>query len=79
MSETVFTFAGKAGDALHQWPVAWWWAKQTGKRFTCWLDEASCKMVAPASERGLLRARLITARAPLRSPSPCGDKVRIPK
>jgi len=47
MSETVFTFAGKAGDAIHQWPVAWWWAKQTGQKFTCWMDEPSCKIVAP--------------------------------
>jgi hypothetical protein len=47
MSETVFTFPGKAGDAVHQWPVAWWWAKQTGQKFTCWLDETTCKIVAP--------------------------------
>jgi len=47
MSETVMTFSGKAGDALHQWPVAWWWAKKTGQKFTCWLEEQTCKLVAP--------------------------------
>jgi hypothetical protein len=30
-----------------QWPVAYQWAKATGKKFTCWMDEGSCKMVAP--------------------------------
>jgi len=38
MSEVVFTMPGKIGDALHQWPVAYHWAKQTGKKFTLWLD-----------------------------------------
>lgn len=47
MSETVFTWPGKSGDALHQWPVARQWAKQTGKKFTCWLDEKTCAIVAP--------------------------------
>ncbi len=47
MSETVFTFPGKAGDAVHQWPVARQWAQQTGQKFTCWMDENSCKIVAP--------------------------------
>jgi len=47
MSEIVFTFPGKAGDALHQWPVAYHWAKQAGQKFTCWMDERSCKIVAP--------------------------------
>jgi len=44
---TVFTFPGKAGDAIMQWPVAYQWAKQTGKKFTVWTDERSCKLVAP--------------------------------
>jgi ADP-heptose:LPS heptosyltransferase len=47
MAETVFTFAGKAGDALHQWPIAYWWAKENDKKFTCWMDERSTKFVAP--------------------------------
>lgn len=46
MSETVMTFPGKAGDAIHQWPVARQWAKQTGQKFTCWLDEKTCAPVA---------------------------------
>lgn len=50
MSETVFTFPGKAGDAIMQWPVAYQWAKATGKKITCWMDERSCKMVAPLFE-----------------------------
>ena len=44
---TVFTFPGRAGDALLQFPVAYQWSKATGDKFTCWLDERSCKMVAP--------------------------------
>lgn len=47
MSETIFTFPGKAGDAVMQWPVAYWWSKKHGQKFTCWMDEKSCKMVAP--------------------------------
>jgi len=47
MGETVFTFPGKAGDAIMQWPIAYWWAKQHDQKFTCWLDEKSCKMVEP--------------------------------
>lgn len=47
---TIFTFPGKAGDAIMQWPVAYQWAKQTGKKFTVWADERSCKMVAPLFE-----------------------------
>lgn len=33
---------GKMGDALHQWPVAYWWARETGKKFTLWMDEHTC-------------------------------------
>lgn len=47
MAETVFSFPGKAGDALMQWPIAYWWARENGKTFTCWMDEHSTKMVAP--------------------------------
>lgn len=50
MSETVFTFPGKAGDAILQWPVAWWWWKKHGKKFTVWLDEQSCRLVRPLFE-----------------------------
>lgn len=50
MSKTVFTFPGKAGDAIMQWPIAYWWAKETGKNFTCWMDEKSTKIVAPLFE-----------------------------
>jgi hypothetical protein len=39
--------SGKAGDAIMQWPIAYWWAKQHDAKFTLWLDEKSCKMVAP--------------------------------
>jgi ADP-heptose:LPS heptosyltransferase len=47
MSETIFSMPGKCGDAIHQWPIAYWWAKQHDSKFTVWLDEKSCKMVAP--------------------------------
>jgi diadenosine tetraphosphatase ApaH/serine/threonine PP2A family protein phosphatase len=47
MSEVVMTFPGKCGDAIMQWPIAYWWAKQHGEKFTVWLDEKSCKLVAP--------------------------------
>jgi len=50
MSEVVFTFPGKAGDAIHQWPVAYWWAREHGRKFTCWMDERSTKIVAPLFE-----------------------------
>lgn len=47
---TVFTFPGKSGDAIMQFPVAYQWAKKTGKKFTAWLDERSCRLVAPLFE-----------------------------
>jgi diadenosine tetraphosphatase ApaH/serine/threonine PP2A family protein phosphatase len=47
MNETIFTFAGKAGDAIMQWPIAYHWARQHDSKFTVWLDEKSCKLVAP--------------------------------
>ena len=47
MSNMVFSFPGKAGDALMQWPIAYWWAKEKGEQFICWMDEKSTKLVAP--------------------------------
>lgn len=38
---TIFTCPGKIGDCFLQYPVAYQWAKQNGKRFTLWLDEKS--------------------------------------
>lgn len=38
----VATFPGKLGDALHQWPVMYHWAKKTGQQFECWMDEVTC-------------------------------------
>jgi len=43
MSDVVFSFPGKIGDAILQFPVAYQWHKQTGKTFSCWLDETSLK------------------------------------
>ena len=39
---TTFTFPGKIGDALHQWPVAFWWHLETGNAFDVWLDQTTC-------------------------------------
>lgn len=50
MSDVVFTMPGKCGDSLMQWPIPYWWAKETGKKFTLWLDENSCKMLKPLFE-----------------------------
>lgn len=47
MSQTVFTFPGKAGDAIMQFPIAYWWAKENNQKITCWVDEKTCKMVVP--------------------------------
>jgi ADP-heptose:LPS heptosyltransferase len=44
------TFPGKLGDALHQFPVAYWWARQTGKKFTVWMDEKTCAPLKPLFE-----------------------------
>lgn len=46
----VFTFPGKCGDALLQWPVAHHFHKQTGETFECWLDEKTCKPLVPLLE-----------------------------
>ena len=42
MSDTVFSFPGKLGDAIMQWPIAYHWARQTNKYFTAWMDERTC-------------------------------------
>jgi len=44
---TVFTFPGKIGDALLQWPVAYQYWKKTGQAFEVWLDEHRCKPLLP--------------------------------
>lgn len=36
---TIFTFPGKIGDALLQFPVAAAWHREHGKPYTVWLDE----------------------------------------
>lgn len=43
MKTPTFTFPGKCGDALHQWPCAFWWHRQTGQPFDVWLDEHTCR------------------------------------
>lgn len=43
----VFTMPGKLGDALHQWPIAYHWAKKTGEKLDLWLDEKTCKPLVP--------------------------------
>jgi len=45
-----FTFPGKMGDALHQWPVAYHWAKKTGEKFDAWLDVGTCGPLVPLLE-----------------------------
>jgi len=47
MSEVVFTFPGKLGDALHQFPVAYHWAKQQSKKADLWLDKKTCGPLVP--------------------------------
>jgi ADP-heptose:LPS heptosyltransferase len=42
---TIFTFPGKIGDALLQWPVAYQYAKQKGQKITCWLDAGTLKPI----------------------------------
>lgn len=39
----VFSMPGKIGDALLQYPVARQWSRQTGEKFSLWLDEQSLK------------------------------------
>jgi hypothetical protein len=40
---TIWTMPGKLGDAILQFPVARQWSRQTGKKFTLWLDEKTLK------------------------------------
>lgn len=40
---TIFTFPGKLGDALLQWPVAYQYATSREKQITLWLDEGTLK------------------------------------
>lgn len=47
---TVFTCPGKMGDALHQTPIAYHWAKQHQAKATFWLDEKTCKPLVPLLE-----------------------------
>ena len=42
---TIFTFPGKSGDAILQWPIAYHWARQKDQKITCWLDEKTCGLV----------------------------------
>lgn len=46
---TVFTFPGKMGDALLEWPVAYWYGRQVGD-FEVWMDEKTCKPLVPLFE-----------------------------
>lgn len=46
------TFPGKMGDALLQWPVAFWYGKQIGD-FEVWMDEHTCKPLVPLFESQL--------------------------
>lgn len=43
----VFTLPGKAGDALHQYPVAYWYCQQNNTKCTLWLDEHTLKPLVP--------------------------------
>lgn len=47
---TVFTFPGKIGDAILQWPVAFAWAKKTGQKFEAWLDKKTLGPIKPLFE-----------------------------
>ena len=46
----IFSFPGKMGDALHQWPVVYHWAQKTGKKCELWLDEKTCAPLVPLFE-----------------------------
>ena len=47
---TIFTFPGKMGDSILQWPVAYHWAKETGQKFTAYMDIQTCKPLVPLIE-----------------------------
>lgn len=38
-----FSSPGKLGDAIHQFPVVYWWHRQHQKPYEIWLDENTCK------------------------------------
>jgi len=44
---TTFTCPGKCGDALHQWPIAYWWHREQGETFDLWLDQKTCAPLLP--------------------------------
>jgi hypothetical protein len=46
----VFTFPGKMGDAILQYPVAFHYAKQSGEKIELWMDEKSCAPLVPLME-----------------------------
>jgi len=46
----VFTFPGKMGDAILQYPVAYHYAKQSGDKIELWMDETTCKPLVPLFE-----------------------------
>lgn len=58
---TVFTFPGKIGDAILQFPVAYHWAQQTGEHFDVWLDEGTCAPLVPLlnAQPGVAEVKLI--------------------
>lgn len=39
---TIFTMPGKLGDAVMQTPVAYWYAREHGRKVRLWLDEGTC-------------------------------------
>lgn len=47
---TVFTMPGKIGDAIMQWPVPFWYAKERNEKITLWLDEGTLKPLVPLFE-----------------------------
>jgi hypothetical protein len=38
------------GDAILQWPAAFWWHRNTGKPFSVWLEEKTCGPLKPLIE-----------------------------
>ena len=58
---TIFTFPGKIGDALLEWPIAAAWHKQTGKPYSVWMDKKTCKPLVNliVSQPGVEEVKLI--------------------
>jgi len=46
----VMTAPGKLGDAIHQIPVAYWYAKENGIKLHMWLDKHTCRPLVPLLE-----------------------------